>query len=92
MQYHVGAKDFTSPGFSDPDTGQKVVDKIVAAGGSAECLIFPDTAHSYWNALVPGGEEFLEKWGYGLPPQQQVQRSWQQAVAFLDKHLKHTVH
>ncbi len=75
-------------GFSDPGTAVTVTSKMEASGCPVSLYLYPDTPHSFLNALVPGGKEFLEKWSYGVPPITEAELAFDRFVAFLDKHCK----
>jgi dienelactone hydrolase len=61
---------------------------MVAAGCDIEVHLYDDTPHSFMNALTPEGVAFLDKWGYGVPPKEQVQLAFDTVMAFFDRHLK----
>lgn len=52
------------------------------------CCPGPDQEPCRLAFRVPGGVNFLEKWGYGVPPQEQVQSCFENIVQFLDLHCK----
>ncbi|KAG2491977.1 hypothetical protein HYH03_009708 [Edaphochlamys debaryana] len=87
VQYHTGMLDPIT-GFSDPESGEAVVAAMRAAGCEAELHLYPDTPHSFLNALALGGRAFLEKWGYGLPPPGQAELAWERMAGFLRRHLR----
>lgn len=87
VQYHTGLLDKIT-GFSDPQTALELVDKMQAAGCDVQLFLYENTPHSFLNAMTPEGVAFLEKWGYGVPPQQQVQLAFERLIAFFDLHLK----
>lgn len=91
VQYHTGMLD-SIQAFSDPATALDLTERMRKAGCDVELYLYEDTAHSFMNALVPEGVDMLRKWGYEVPPPQQVVLCFDRVVAFLDKHLrqKHT--
>ena len=87
VQYHTGMLDRIT-GFSDPASGTALLQHMAAAGCASEMHLYENTPHSFLNALVEGGVAFLEKWGYGVPPREQVQLAFDRAVYFLRTHLQ----
>lgn len=89
LQYHTGELDAIR-GFSDPKSGHDVINRMRTAGNcpALEYHVYPNTAHSFLNALTPEGVAFLDKWGYGVPPADMITLAWDRMVAFLETHLR----
>eukprot|EP00887_Chlorella_sp_A99_P001466 scaffold8.g1466.t1 len=74
-------------GFSDPGSAEAFAQKVNAAGGSAECIIYPQCGHGFLNT----GPEAVAKrahMGFPEPLVEQQDKAWVTLVAFLDKNLK----
>ncbi|PNH06044.1 hypothetical protein TSOC_007657 [Tetrabaena socialis] len=86
VQYHTGQLDAIR-GFSDPHTARVITKRMRDAGCDIETHIYERTPHSFLNALTPEGVAFLDRWGYGVPPPEQVALAFSRLIAFLKKHL-----
>jgi carboxymethylenebutenolidase len=87
VEYHTGMLD-PIKGFSDPQNAEYVVDRMKQAGCDVTLYLYPDTPHSFLNALTEEGIEFLAKWNYGVPPQDQVQLCFQRIIGCFCKWLE----
>lgn len=87
VQYHTGMLD-SIRGFSDPQTALELVGRMQAAGCDVQLFLYEGTGHSFLNAMVPEGVAFLQRWGYGAPPQEQVQLAFERLIEFFDRQLK----
>ncbi|CAN0225813.1 unnamed protein product, partial [Phaeothamnion confervicola] len=87
LQYHTGQAD-PIRGFSDAASGVALERAMRAAGCDVELFLYPDTPHSFLNAMTPEGVEFLARWGYGVPPPEQVELCLSRLLAFFGRHLK----
>ena len=87
VSYHTGQLDRIR-GFSDPITGQRIYEYMLAAGCDIEYFTYENTPHSFLNALTVEGIAFLERWSYGVPPQDQLHLCFDRIISFFNKHLR----
>eukprot|EP00884_Botryococcus_braunii_P019875 jgi/Botrbrau1/6571/Bobra.40_2s0034.2 len=86
VQAHTGEND-KYKGFADPETVKGVVDKINAAGGTAELFVYPGEEHAFMNA---GENIFKLMKTANLPAgsKQSQELAWSRLEAFFAKYLK----
>ena len=87
VSYHTGSLDRIT-GFSDHITARRIFQEVKLNNCDIELFIYEDTPHSFLNALTEDGIEFLIKWDYGVPPQEQVQLCFSRIIEFFKKHLE----
>eukprot|EP01026_Neomeris_dumetosa_P022097 TRINITY_DN19144_c0_g1_i1.p2 TRINITY_DN19144_c0_g1~~TRINITY_DN19144_c0_g1_i1.p2 ORF type:complete len:271 (+),score=60.51 TRINITY_DN19144_c0_g1_i1:119-814(+) len=88
VQAHFGLLD-QMKGFSDPESGKKVEQKMKEAGCDCEFFYYEGAGHGFMNA--PYGEEAAQKMksmGFPVPPQEALDSAWSRILEFFDKHLK----
>jgi carboxymethylenebutenolidase len=83
---HAGELD-TMTGFSDPAGMTAYAAQISAAGGDAQCHVYPACGHAFLNDGEEG-EAKRDHMGFPHPPTAQRELAWERVVAFFDKHLK----
>ncbi|GBF90985.1 carboxymethylenebutenolidase [Raphidocelis subcapitata] len=86
VQAHFGKLDSLT-GFSDPESAQKVFDKMKAAGCDVELFLYDGCGHAFLNALTDEGREKIKTIGQASPPEGEVKAAFERMVAFFKKHL-----
>jgi carboxymethylenebutenolidase len=88
VQGHFGAEDGMK-GFSDPEAARALAAGLArsAAAGDCEVIVHERVGHAFMNA-TPEGIARRAKLGQGAHHSDVVAAAWEQAFAFLAKHLR----